>query len=200
MMGAKAGETLEFARSYLTIVAAGVAGKVSMIISAVALGLSQGIQPLLGFSVGAAHWKRYKEYMRFSLLFGTAMCVAMTGLCYIFTPQIVGVFLTELDSLANGISFAYIMQATAFLFGGFFCFVNALQAMGAAIPSLIVNISRQGLIYIPALFILRAAFGMNGLIWAQPVADVLSLVMAIALHTAMYRRLTRQSSISADRA
>jgi Na+-driven multidrug efflux pump len=82
------------------------------------------------------------------------------------------------------------MQTTAFLFGIFFCFANALQAMGAAVPSLIVGISRQGLLYIPALFILRELLGMNGLIWAQPVADVLSLVLAIALHTAVYKKLT----------
>lgn len=175
----------------LAVAAAGVAGKVSMIISTIALGLSQGIQPLLGFSIGAANWKRYKEYMKISLLLGTIMCVVMTGLCYIFTPQIVGVFLTESDSLSKGISFAYIMQTTAFLFGAFFCFANALQAMGAAVPSLIVNISRQGLIYIPALFILRAALGINGLIWAQPVADVLSLILAILLHVFIYRKMTR---------
>jgi putative MATE family efflux protein len=178
----------------LAVAAAGVAGKVSMIISTIALGLSQGVQPLLGFSIGAANWKRYREYLRFSLLFGTAMCALVTGLCYVFTPQIVGVFLTEPESLSNGISFAYIMQTTAFLFGAFFCFVNALQAMGAAIPSLIVNISRQGIIYIPALFILRAVLGSYGLIWAQPVADVLSLIMAVALHKMMYKRMTKRTA------
>ena len=54
---------------------------------------------------------------------------------------------------------------------------NALQARGAATESLIVNISRQGLIYIPSMFILGAIFHETGLIWAQPVADVLSLLL-----------------------
>ena len=58
---------------------------------------------------------------------------------------------------------------------------NALQARGAATESLIVNISRQGLIYIPSMFILGAIFHETGLIWAQPVADVLSLLLAIGL-------------------
>ena len=60
--------------------------------------------------------------------------------------------------------------------------INALQARGAATESLIVNISRQGLIYIPAMFILGAIFHETGLIWAQPVADVLSLLLAIGLY------------------
>ena len=60
--------------------------------------------------------------------------------------------------------------------------INALQAYGAATESLIVNTSRQGLIYIPAMFILGALFHETGLIWAQPVADVLSLLLAIGLY------------------
>ena len=62
---------------------------------------------------------------------------------------------------------------------------NALQARGAATESLIVNISRQGLIYIPSMFILGAIFHETGLIWAQPVADVLSLLLAIGLYFRM---------------
>lgn len=59
---------------------------------------------------------------------------------------------------------------------------NALQARGAATESLIVNISRQELIYIPSMFILGAIFHETGLIWAQPVADVLSLALSIGLY------------------
>lgn len=54
--------------------------------------------------------------------------------------------------------------------------------MGAAVSSLIINLSRQGLIYIPALFILKAFLGVNGLVWAQPVADVLSIGLAALLY------------------
>ena len=67
---------------------------------------------------------------------------------------------------------------------------NALQARGAATESLIVNISRQGLIYIPAMFILSAIFHETGLIWAQPVADVLSLLLALVLYMRTSKRLT----------
>ena len=55
---------------------------------------------------------------------------------------------------------------------------NALQARGAATESLIVNISRQGLIYLSAMFVLGAIFRETCLIWAQPVEDVLFLLGA----------------------
>lgn len=60
--------------------------------------------------------------------------------------------------------------------------VNAIQAMGAGTEVLIMNISRQGMIFIPALFILEAMIGINGLVWAQPVADVLSMILVIVLY------------------
>ena len=60
--------------------------------------------------------------------------------------------------------------------------VNAIQAMGAGTEALIMNISRQGMIFIPALFILEAMIGINGLVWAQPVADVLSMILMIVLY------------------
>ena len=60
-----------------------------------------------------------------------------------------------------------------------------LLTVRPATESLIVNISRQGLIYIPSMFILGAIFHETGLIWAQPVADVLSLLLAIGLYFRM---------------
>ena len=60
--------------------------------------------------------------------------------------------------------------------------------MGAAAEALIINLSRQGIIYIPALFILNAALGVTGLAWAQPVADLLSTALVSALY---FRRLKK---------
>lgn len=119
--------------------------------------------------------------LAFSLRFALVLSVILTGICYLFTEQIVSVFLTDAEAFAYGFSFSRILLSTSALFGVYYVLTNTLQAMGAATPSLIINLSRQGLIYIPALFLLEAVLGMNGLIWAQPVADVLSLILAIVL-------------------
>ena len=75
-----------------------------------------------------------------------------------------------------------IIRMTPFLFGMFYVLSNALQAIGAATAALIINMSRQGLIYIPAVFILQATMGMDGLLWAQPIADVLSVIFVVVLY------------------
>ena len=177
----------------LAIAAMGVAMKASMITGMLAVGMGQGVGPLLGYCVGAKNWKRYKEILKFSLTFAGAFCVALCGICFIFAEPIVGLFLTEPDAFARGVQFTRILQSTAIFFGIFYCFNNAIQAMGAVMPSFIVNLSRQGLIYIPMLFLLRYLLGVIGLVWAQPIADALALTLAIILHTARFRRLSTKT-------
>ena len=173
----------------LAIAAAGVAAKSIMIIYMVSIGFSQGTMPLLGYCVGAGNWARYKEILKFSVISSTAICIAMTGLCYVANDQIIGAFLTEEQSFEYGTRFAKILLSTAFLSGAFFSMISAIQAIGDSIPALILNISRQGIIYIPALFILRWLLGAYGLIWAQPVSDVLSLTLATMLHAHAFKKL-----------
>ena len=160
----------------------GVAMKVTMVTGMVCIGFGQGVQPLLGFCVGAKAWERYKKVMKFSVWFSVITGVVLTAFCYIFLDSIINIFLTDKDAFEYGVEFAKILLSTSSLFGIFYVLINALQAMGASTPSLIVNISRQGIIYIPALFILKASVGMTGLVWAQPVADILSLAVACVLY------------------
>lgn len=170
----------------------GVAGKVTMMTGAVCIGLGQGVQPLLGYCVGAKNWERFRKVMAYSLGFAFILSTVMTGICYIFTPQIVRAFLTDDAAFGYGLRFSRILLSTSFLFGVYFVVTNTLQAMGAATPSLIINLSRQGLLYIPILFILGRILGMDGLVWAQPAVDVLSLILAVVLYAAVYRKMARE--------
>ena len=175
----------------MALAGTGVAMKVTMMTGMLCIGLGQGVQPLLGYCVGAGKWDRYKSILRFSLLFAFILSTVLTVACYLFTDQIVSVFLTDMAAFDYGVSFARILLYTSFLFGVFYVLINALQACGAAMESLIVNISRQGLIYIPAMFILGALFHETGLIWAQPAADILSLLLAIVLYRKKMRKMSR---------
>ena len=91
-------------------------------------------------------------------------------------------FLKDPEALSYGISFARIILTTSFLFGIYYVILNAIQARGAATESLIVNLARQGIIYIPMMFILGTILGEMGLVWAQPITDVLSMILAVWLY------------------
>lgn len=175
----------------MALAGVGVAMKVTMMTGMVCIGLGQGVQPLLGYCVGAENWERYRKVLRFSLIFAFLLSTVLTVVCYMFTGQIVSVFLTDPAAFDYGVSFARILLCTSFLFGVFYVLTNALQASGAAKESLIVSISRQGLIYIPVMYLLGALFQETGLIWAQPVADILSLGLAIFLYLRKFRKANR---------
>jgi multidrug efflux pump len=173
----------------------GVAMKVTMMTGMICIGFGQGVQPLLGYCVGARLWERFKKIMRFSILFSLGLGTAMTGLCYLLRDSIIRVFLTEPAAFEYAASFTSILLTTSFLFGVFYVLTNTLQAMGAAAQALVINLSRQGIIYIPALFILQPLLQAEGLAWAQPAADLLStaLVAVLYLRTSQSRMGAVQS-------
>lgn len=185
----------------MAVAAYGVSAKVLMIVSLVGIGIGQGIQPLLGYCFGAGNRERFEKSFRFSLFFAFVLCTGLTVLCYLSAPQIVAAFLTDEEALSLGTQFSRIMLTTAWLFGIFYVLLNALQAIGAGRPSLIISLCRQGVIYIPSVFILEAQIGLNGLAWAQPVADVLSLVLEIILYRAVMAKpeKLKTASFSSER-
>lgn len=172
----------------MAVAGIGVAMKVTVITGMICMGLGQGIQPLLGYCVGAKLWKRFKDVFRFSILFALLLGISATMICYLLTNQIVSAFLTNMTAFGHAVKFARILLTTSFLFGVFYVLINALQAMGAATASLVISLSRQGIIYIPALFILQALMGMIGLAWAQPIADILSTILAAALYIKTFKK------------
>jgi Na+-driven multidrug efflux pump len=176
----------------MAVAAYGVSAKVLMIVTVVGIGIGQGIQPLLGYCYGAQNRERFQKSFHFSLFFAFCLCLGITILCYAFTPEIVRAFLTDEKALSLGILFSRIMFTTAWLFGIFYVVLNALQAIGSASASLVISLCRQGFIYIPALFVLETMIGLNGLAWAQPVADVLSLIVELVIYKMVTTKLKNE--------
>lgn len=125
------------------------------------------------------------------MVFALILSVVLTATCYLFCNQIVHAFLSDEKAFEYAVEFSRILLCTSFLFGIFYVLISTLQAMVDATSSLIVNLSRQGLIYIPMLFILQALMGINGLAWAQPVADILSTALAAFLCVRATRKMMR---------
>ncbi len=179
----------------LAVAAIGVAVKISMFTSMIFIGLGQGIGPLFGYCIGARNKTRYKGIMKFSLIFAFCLSSLITFICYLTLDLLVGAFLSEAEAFELAYNFSELRLTTAVLFGMFYVLINALQAAGLAKSALTVNISRQGLIFIPALFILGERFGIMGLVLAQPVADVLSFILVTTLYLISSRSLFKEINV-----
>ena len=173
----------------LAVAGLGVAMKVMMITTFVAMGFGQGIQPVLGYLVGAKDDEKFRKVIRFSLISSTIISVTMTLGTFLALKPIVSAFVTDPNSFDYAFSFTRTLLLTSSTFGMFFVLVNTLQAMGAAKASLITSVSRQGLVYIPMILILNATFGVNGAILAQPVADIVSVLILFYLYRTESRKM-----------
>lgn len=167
----------------------GVAAKVNMVTSVVCIGLGQGVQPLLGYCLGARLKDRFRRILRFSFVSGLLLSIVLTALCYVFTGPLVRVFITDPDAFGYGTTFVRIMLTTSCLFGAYYVLLSTLQAVDAATEALVLNLSRQGFIFLPALFLLEHLIGITGIVWAQPAADLLSLLLAAVLAAHRLRKL-----------
>ncbi|MCF0120474.1 MAG: polysaccharide biosynthesis C-terminal domain-containing protein [Oscillospiraceae bacterium] len=166
----------------------GVTSKVLMIVTLVGIGIGSGVQPLIGYCFGAKNRERLTGSIRFSAIFGIIACLVVAAVCFIFAGPIVRAFLTNDEAYSVGIRFTRILMSTAWLIGAFAVCQNSLQAIGAASPALLASVFRQGVIFIPVMFILKAVIGVDGLVWAQPVADVLSLVIVAVMLVSRLRK------------
>ena len=172
----------------MAVAGLGVAMKVNMIVVMLLIGLGTGIQPILGYCFGAGNRKRYLAVLKFSLILAFCLSAVMTVICYCGASPLVHAFLEDPDAFTYGMSFARIYIYSGPVMGLLFVFINAIQSTGAALPALILSISRQGIIYLPVLFLFRSIFDSAAMLAAaQPITDYLSTALAIALFLFTYR-------------
>ena len=176
----------------LAVAGIGVGMRVTMITSMICIGIGMGVQPLLGYAIGAKNHKRYKELFNFAMAFALSISGVLTVLCYLGLEQIVGSFVTDPAAFEYAYKFSQILLSTAILFGVLNVIVNALQAAGAATASLIVNVSRQGLVFIPLVYILGGTLGIYGIVMAQPIADITAITIAIILYIITNKKIFQE--------
>ncbi len=173
----------------MAVAGLGVAMKVNMIAVMLLIGLGTGIQPLLGYCYGARNKTRYLAVLKFSLIFAFCLSAVMTMICYCGAGPLVRAFLDDPDAFGYGMSLARIYIYSGPVIGILFVLINAIQSTGAALPSLILSISRQGLLYIPILLIFRTVFDTpQTLALAQPVTDYLAATLALVLFIITYHK------------
>lgn len=166
----------------MAVAGIGVAMKCTMITSMVCMGIGMGVQPLLGYSIGAKNEERYRSVLKFSIMFVVAVSGLLTIFCYLAMTPIVNAFVTEPEAFEYAYQFSQVLISTSIVIGILFLVSNALQSAGAVKSALLINVSRQGIVYVPMLYILGQTFGINGLVYAQPVADILTLILAFFVY------------------
>lgn len=173
----------------MAVAGLGVAMKVNMIVVMLLIGLGTGIQPLLGYCYGSKNKKRFISVLKFSLGLAVCLSLIMTVICYCGAGPLVKAFLENDDAFGYGMSFARIYIYSGPILGILFVFINAIQSTGAAFPSLILSVSRQGLLYIPILLAINQIFKTpKTLAMSQPITDYLATALSFIIFIFTYKK------------
>lgn len=159
------------------LAAMGVSQRIISIAIFTFIGIATGIQPLIGYSYGALNYKRLRDTLRYSIILSMQISVIFILLFIVFSRYAVIVFISEPQVVAYGSKILKIFTFAIPFAALQMIFMVSLQSMGKALPSLILSLSRQGIIYIPAIIIFNYFWKFNGLITALPITDVLTAII-----------------------
>ena len=162
----------------------------------VVFGFLKGFQPIAGFSYGAKNFKRLHEAIKTSILWSTIFCVIVGGLVFLFSTQIITQFANGNEAMilvgkrslmANGLSF--------FLFGFYTVYSSLFLALGKGTAGFVLGACRQGICFVPVIFLLPIIWGMNGILYAQPIADILSVIIAVFMALNLHKQLSKEEQV-----
>lgn len=182
----------EYGKSALA--AMGPVTKIMTVGTLIVYGFLKGFQPIAGFSYGAGKYDRLHEAIRIAILWSTAFCVIYGLIAIIFSRNIIALFTkSDLEMIHIG-SKALRANGLSFMFFGFYTVYSFLfLVMGKAKEGAFLGACRQGICFLPCILILPALLNLDGILIAQPVADVLAAIITVF----MARHLQNELSLHA---
>ena len=173
------------------IAAMSVVGRVMNLAASVVIGFGQGFQPVCGFNYGAFLYDRVKEGFWFCVKVATVILIVLSVVGYLLAPQVIQLFSKNDPQVIEIGAQALRWQCLTFPLCGWITICNMmLQTIGKSFRASLLAMSRQGLFFIPAVLLLPALIGIQGVEIAQPIADVCSFVLAIPLQLSVLHEMT----------
>lgn len=182
------------------IAAMSIVTRVIMFAISALLGFGQGFQPVCGFNYGARKYKRVLDGYFFCMKVASAGLLLLSATGIIFAPQIISAFRDDEQVIEIGAK-ALRLQCIPFILSAFIVTTNMLtQTIGRALEATVISMCRQGIFFIPLVFILSAQFGLLGVQIIQPVSDVCTFLVALPLGIRVIRDLqSKQKAIDIER-
>ena len=176
------------------IAAMSIVSRIAMLSFAVVIGLGQGFQPVCGFCYGAGLYGRLKEAYKFTVTIGTIFLIVLAIIGWMISGTLIGVFRDDPEVIAIGIV-ALRWQLCVFPVNALILASNMLaQTCRKPWRANILAAARQGLFFIPLIFILPSYFGLLGVEMCQAVSDVLSFTLTVPIVIYTFREFTREAA------
>ncbi len=176
----------------IPIACAGIVMKVSQIFMSIVIGIGQGTQPIESYNYGAGNYARVREAYRMALLFGGAVSMLSFVLFQFLPHQIIALF-------GEGSPEYYEFGEKYFRIFMFFTCLNFLQpitttfftSIGKAIKGVVLSMTRQIIFLLPLLVLLPMAMGIDGILYAGPIADFMAAIAAVSMVWMEFRKMKK---------
>lgn len=184
----------------LSIGAYGIANRVAFLFTMVVMGLTQGMQPIVGYNYGARNFDRALKTMWMTMGWATAVTTLGFVICEAFPYAVVRMFVSEdgsgnatelIEASAHGLRILVLMLP---IVGFNIVAGNFFQHIGKPKRAILLSVSRQMLFIVPLLFLLPPHLGVDGVWYSIPIADFTSSLLAAVLLAIQIRRLRRNPS------
>jgi Na+-driven multidrug efflux pump len=138
-------------------------------------GINQGVQPIIGYNYGAHKYDRVKEALKLGIFAATTLVIFGFIVTRLFSTQLISIFnAKDPELIAFGAHALRVFLIFMPIIGFQIVSANYFQAVGKPLQAGLLSLSRQVLILIPAMLILPEYFGLEGVLYAGPLADIVS--------------------------
>lgn len=176
------------------VAAMAIVTKIFMMIFSVMIGFGQGYQPVAGFNYGAGKMERVKKAIKFTLSVGTIGMGSAAAALFIAAPFLMKLFISDDPAVLEIGTMALRAQAISMPLIPIGTVANmTFQSVGKAWRATIMSAMRQGIFFIPLIFILPAIFGLWGVVTTQAAADILTAFACTPFLYGFYKNLTEET-------
>lgn len=171
------------------IAAMGIVLRIVTLGTNVVAGYMKGLQPIAGFNYGAKDYERVQEAIKSSIKWTTLFCIVWTAIIYLFAPSILSIFGKDKDVLRIAIPALRAAVIMFITFGFQFTYATLYLAIGKALAGAFLNSLRQGIVFIPVILLLPKMMGLDGVIYAQAISDVLTTIITVPFALSVSKQL-----------
>ena len=176
------------------VAAMAIVSKIVAMVFSVLIGFGQGYQPVVGFNYGAGILERVKKAMKFTLKVGTIGMTAAAVILFIAAPRLLGLFIADDPAVKEIGTMALRAQAISMPLLPVGVVANmTFQSLGKSWKATIMSAMRQGIFFIPLIFILPAIFGLWGVTMTQAASDALTALACTPFLYSFYKNLTEET-------
>ena len=180
------------------VAAMGAVIRIMTVVTYVVFGFLKGFQPFAGYNYGAKKYKRLKKSIRLCMIWSTVFCIVAAIVLFIFADPIVSLFGTDTE-MVDIAAKALRLNAVLFITFGFqMVYASLYLAIGKSLVGSVLSLSRQGIFFFPLVLVLPHVMGLTGVVWVQPMADLLTTILTIVFAVRINHTLSTEIEMGED--